>query len=239
MSTRNLRKPLASAHINRICRFATWCHILHHPYEPFQIALEVRLLRVDLAVGRPALTASPPGFFPAPRHEPTANHDRLLAPETLYRVMQLTRDPIPTWEALNDSCVDGRIMMPEFSRGAAPLLAASLVCRRWREPAQRALWTDARPLKEPAVWLSSPARGRYIIRHLWIHNDWGLRTSLGGALASCAGLKALALSSEEGVDVPWAIFRCPSLAGTSALPLTCGPPPADGIFICMGSSNSI
>lgn len=132
-----------------------------------------------------------------------------LAPETLYRIMQLVRGPTPTWDILASRT---------WPREAKPLLAASLACQRWRDPAQRALWSDARPAKTTFVWLSSPARARYTIRALWLQvDDEETDESLEAALASCTGLRSLTITVSNSGDYTLSrIFRSPSLAASSS-----------------------
>lgn len=141
-----------------------------------------------------------------------------LAPETLDRIMELIRDPVPPWEDFLDAATALDDARSWSTQSSATLLAASLVCRMWRDPAQRVLWTELRPGNTSVAWLSSPARGRYMTRELWIHIEEGDRVeTLEEALSTCAGLRGLSVSSEEGVAVPWGMFSSPGLAGALLL----------------------
>lgn len=130
--------------------------------------------------------------------------------------MQLTRGPIPSWPVLDES----RLGRKWSIRSSAVLLAASLVFRRWRDPSQRALWADLQPGRAAAAWSSSPARGRYVTRRLWIHFAGGeSRTSIRKALDTCDGLQSLTVSCEHvGMELSWGFLGSRSLAGAPLSP---------------------
>lgn len=145
-----------------------------------------------------------------------------LAPETMKRIMELVRDPIPLWKTL----VRCRLEQRWSTLSSAPLLAASLVCRKRRDPAERVLGTDLRPGSTAVAWFASPARGRYFTRELWIHVDWETVDSIVEAISACTGLKSLAVSLVDGgVSMPWTMPTSPSLAGSSVPPESQFAPP--------------
>ncbi|KAL8281290.1 hypothetical protein RQP46_006324 [Phenoliferia psychrophenolica] len=95
------------------------------------------------------------------------------------------------------------------------LLSASLICRRWREPAQRALFqtvsfssngSEVRRRKT-RLWLDSPARPRYRTQSLdfgWIRTQSSL---LSEVLEATPNLESLEFGPVEGVGLDW----CPPL----------------------------
>ncbi|KAL8291310.1 hypothetical protein RQP46_002288 [Phenoliferia psychrophenolica] len=100
--------------------------------------------------------------------------------------------------------------LPRYS----DILSASLICRRWREPAQRALFQtgsfssngDVRTRKA-RFWLDSPARPRYRTKSLdfgWIGTQSNL---LSEVLEATPNLESLAFGPVEGVGRCW----CPPL----------------------------
>ena len=129
----------------------------------------------------------------------------------------------------------------ELAHAAGPmgdpmlLSAASLVCRRWRDPAQRELFAhvvldlDTYP-DQGQRWLASPARQRYRVRSMDL--------TRGGAsdegdeaeqiLLQCEGVRTLTLldllepdkydfngNLNPSESVHWGILRLPSLSCTS------------------------
>lgn len=102
----------------------------------------------------------------------------------------------------------------------APLLAASLVCRRWRDLAQRALNTDLVFPRYPE-WHASPAYGRFRVRSLTLyeHRDTSVISSvnaIGKMLKACPGLERLYLVGEAEGQLSWGVFRHANLRGTSS-----------------------
>ncbi|KAL8277294.1 hypothetical protein RQP46_010247 [Phenoliferia psychrophenolica] len=81
------------------------------------------------------------------------------------------------------------------------LYAASIVCRRWQDPAQRVLFQNVvLPNKSMAnAWLQSPARPRYRARSLAM-GHWGDSPLSMEILAACPDLRSLCLDykSEDG-----------------------------------------
>ena len=119
----------------------------------------------------------------------------------------------------------------EFRRLEA-LCAASLVCRRWREPAQRALHSEVASYRDqgPDEYSNqmgfhhleverytrrraSDAFGLYATKELWIHLT-ERSTSPKVELEESRGLQHLIIS-EDGSDVqkmPWSLLLAPSLS---------------------------
>lgn len=98
-------------------------------------------------------------------------------------------------------------------RGTIRLLSS--VCRRWRAPAQRAIFATVSLLAQspggrdrPRRWLKSPGRQHFPIRALRLH---GVAMSKK-VLETCGGLRHL-----EAQDVPFSHLRLRTLAGQSAL----------------------
>lgn len=133
-----------------------------------------------------------------------------LPNETLSRIFELIRGPFPSsaqtrWPA-------------DIGRGfSTPLLSAALVCRAWREEAQRELFQHVLILGSRASrkWLAeSDARARFRVRTLWFHVAWPDVDlgSLVSVLQACEGIQALALL-DPGVQASWAVLELPALAG--------------------------
>lgn len=94
------------------------------------------------------------------------------------------------------------------------LLRASLVCRWWREPAQRVLFRTVvlRTEREAALWLASPARSRYCTKGLTVNSD----TLYGDmVLEACPRLSSLDLSYATDADggYRWCTGQGPDLKG--------------------------
>lgn len=133
-----------------------------------------------------------------------------LAPETLSLIFEL-------------------VGFDSADRRNAVLLSASLVCRRWRDEAQRALFTflsfgtswaedgvdvDVPPLE----WLACAARTRYPVRslHLGSHLAAGVVAAI---LHACEGLENLCMEMEwmwTGDWVGWGDPPFSELWGTAS-----------------------
>ncbi|KAL8276193.1 hypothetical protein RQP46_011405 [Phenoliferia psychrophenolica] len=138
-----------------------------------------------------------------------------LANEILAKIMDMLKGPsAPGWEEAT-----ARLWRPSPGHYDA-LRAAALVCSRWRDPAQRALFDDVHlpwhgtPLRIQRL-RDSPARARF-------------RTRSMSAQQSCAGLEKLViretLDDQYGVEqqdrwdsTGWEVFAHPCFAGLTHL----------------------
>ena len=90
---------------------------------------------------------------------------------------------------------------------------AALVCRRWRDPAQLALFFVVRIRRirghdQANRWLASPARGRFRIREARLV---GIE-AVGPVLEACGGIRSLVLETMR-MRMSSDLLLLPSLAG--------------------------
>lgn len=100
------------------------------------------------------------------------------------------------------------------------LYASSLVCRRWRHPAQRALFQNAPELfsvsrRDAERWLESPARERYHIKRLRLYAPD--EVPVRRVLSACEGLQTLSLQA-LGTKNSFRCLSTPSLSGALSAP---------------------
>ncbi|KAL8281420.1 hypothetical protein RQP46_006104 [Phenoliferia psychrophenolica] len=128
-----------------------------------------------------------------------------LANETLAHIMDMLKGPPRDW----DDTITPR------GRYAA-LLAAALVCSRWRDPAQRALFDqivifDSVHIAQSRKLLKSPAWRRYRTRSLCIvgHLDWSQVLEVA---EQCNGLCEL-MSMGGSIPIVWSDLTRPCFSG--------------------------
>ncbi|KAL8276373.1 hypothetical protein RQP46_011218 [Phenoliferia psychrophenolica] len=96
------------------------------------------------------------------------------------------------------------------------LRQAPLVCRRWREPAQRALFQTVvlRSQRQADLWLQSPARPRYRIKTLHLDSYKGLNAEV---LEASPGLSSLILGRVPGGGHSSCVGEGSNLVGLESL----------------------
>lgn len=118
-----------------------------------------------------------------------------LANETLDQIMELLYDEI-------------------YYTYEHHLFSAALVCRRWRDPARRALFTQAQTRRRHAwlgdkkcalQWIDSPARTRFQCRSLIL--DRVDAADVGDVVSLC-GKTGGGRSTPEFPHSHWFVFQC-------------------------------
>lgn len=138
--------------------------------------------------------------------------------------MSLATPPLPTTiESLPDEvlCRIMELARLDWPAGRASLFAASLVCRLWRDAAQRALFTHVELLGRSSLLLSSQALGRYNPVSLTIKDGPGhaFGVEVKAVLERCRGIRSLSLEKAEVVGLEWSVLLLPALADLSSLSL--------------------
>lgn len=133
--------------------------------------------------------------------------------------MSLATPPLPTTiESLPDEvlCRIMELARLDWPAGRASLFAASLVCRLWRDAAQRALFTHELRGRS-SLLLSSQALGRYNPVSLTIKDGPGhaFGVEVKAVLERCRGIRSLSLEKAEVVGLEWSVLLLPALAGAS------------------------
>lgn len=97
------------------------------------------------------------------------------------------------------------------------LFSSALVCHRWRDPAQRALFQNVTLLKSQDAlrWLASPLREHYRPKHL--HGSD--RIMLEDIIPECEGVRSLKLSV-TGLGSAFEWLALPALSGALISPLS-------------------
>ncbi|KAL8289983.1 hypothetical protein RQP46_002922 [Phenoliferia psychrophenolica] len=137
-----------------------------------------------------------------------------LANETLYDIMEMLKPTdLPLWDSGEE--------LPSGSYDS--LRAAALVCSRWRDPAQRALFNNILIGSNDSLrhhnFIASPARPRYRARSLEVMGRSLTKSGWLDVARATQGLEKLSIQPSSDCDSE--VFSDPCFAGLKTLRLSC------------------